>query len=70
MQIKDVSKVRNSAASQILTPAETNYGVAEREALAVVYGIFYFRCYLFELTFVVITDHQCFKHIQAFKNPN
>ena len=47
-----------------------NYGVVEREALAVVYGIQYFRSYLFWKTFLVITDHQCLKYLQTFKNPN
>ena len=58
MQIKDGNKVLISAASRILTPAEKNYGVVEREALAVVYGINYFLSYLFGRTFVVISDHQ------------
>ena len=70
MQIKDGNKVLISAASRILTPAEKNYGVVEREALAVVYGINYFWAYLFGRPFVVITEHQCLKHIQSFKNSN
>ena len=34
------------------------------------YGIQYFRSYLFGKTFLVITDHQCLKYLQSFKNPN
>ena len=70
MQIKEGKKVLISAASRTLTSAEKNYGIVEREALAVVWGIQYFRTYLFGKTFLVITDHQCLKYLQTFKNPN
>ena len=70
MQMKNGHKFLISAASRTLTSAEKNYGVVEREALAVVYGITYFRSYLFGKTFLVITDHKCLKYLQTFKNPN
>ena len=63
MQMKNGHKVLISAASRTLTSAEKNYGVVEREALAVVYGITYFRSYLFGKTFLVITDHKCLKYL-------
>ena len=70
MQLREGKRALISAASRILSAAEKNYGVVEREALAVVYGIQYFRSYLFGKTFLVITDHQCLKYLQSFKNPN
>ena len=70
MQLREGKRALISAASRTLSAAEKNYGVVEREALAVVYGIQYFRSYLFGKTFLVITDHQCLKYLQSFKNPN
>ena len=70
MQLDNGKKVLISSASRTLTTAEKNYGVVEREALAIVYGIHYFRSYLFGKTFIVISDHQCLKYLQTFKNPN
>ena len=72
MQIKEGNKVLISAASRTITSAEKNYRIVEREALAVVWGIQYLRTYLyiFGKTFLVITDHQCLKYLQTFKNPN
>ena len=45
MQLQQENKVIISCASRTLTNAEKNYGVVEREALAIVYGIKYFRPY-------------------------
>jgi len=47
MQLQQGNKVIISGASRTLTSANENYGVVEREALAIVYGIKYFRPYLF-----------------------
>ena len=70
MQLDNGKKVLISSASRTLTTAEKNYGVVEREALAIVYGIHYFRSYLFGKTFIVISAHQCLKYLQTFKNPS
>ena len=70
MQMKNEHKVLISAASRTLTLAKKNYGVVERETVAVVYGITYFRSYLFGKTFLVITDQKCLKYLQTFKNLN
>ena len=45
-------------ASRILTKAEANYSVIQRECLAVVYGIRQFRHYLLGRRFQLWTDHK------------
>ena len=45
-------------ASRILTKAEANYSVIQRECLAVVYGIRQFRHYLLGRSFQLWTDHK------------
>ena len=70
MQKINKNKVLISAASRTLIEAESNYSTVEREALAVVWGINYYRPYLFGRTFLVITDHSCLKYLQQFKIPN
>ena len=59
MQLQQGNKVIISCTSRTLTCAEKNYGVVEREALTIVYGIKYFRPYLFGRPFLVISDHDC-----------
>ena len=44
-------------ASKQLNPAQRNYSVIEREALAVVWAISKFRPYIDGMHFVVHTDH-------------
>ncbi len=44
-------------ASRALSSEERNYSTTEKECLAVLYGIKYFRCYLHGNHFTVITDH-------------
>ena len=69
MQLQQENKVIIACASRTLTSAEKKYGVVEREALAIVYGIKYFRPYLFGTPFLVISDHDCLKHIQNLFHP-
>ena len=69
MQKINKNKVLISAASRTLIEAESNYSTVEREALAVVWGINYYRPYLFGRTLLVITDH-CMKYLQQFTNFN
>ena len=68
MQLQQGNKVLISCASRTLTSAEKNYMVVEREALAIIYGIKYFIPYLFGRPFLVISDHDCLRHIQSFNN--
>src|SRR5882724_614192 len=44
-------------AGRCLSDTEKRYPTGERELLAIVYGLRRFRCYLFGIEFVVVTDH-------------
>ena len=48
-------------ASRTLSPAERNYGITELECLAVIWGVKYFRQYLYGTSFTIITDHSALK---------
>jgi hypothetical protein len=51
MQDIEEQRVLISCAGKTLTPAQKNYSPVEMEALAVVWGITYFRPYLFGKNF-------------------
>jgi len=46
-----------------------NYGITEKECLAVVYGIKAFRIYLYGTNFKVITDHSALAWLKKIKEP-
>ena len=50
-------------ASRYLTPYEQKYSTNELELLGVVWGIEYFRNYLYGRQFTIITDHQAIPSI-------
>ena len=47
--------------SALLSPAERNYGITELECLAIIWAVKYFRHYLCETKFTIITDHSALK---------
>ena len=52
-----------------LNPAERNYSVTEREALAVVAGIKHFQHYLYGRKFTVFTDHNAVRWLMNIREP-
>ena len=57
-------------ASRLMTKTEINYGITEKECLAVIYGIKQFRNYLYGTKFKVITDHSALHWLKNIKMPS
>ena len=57
-------------ASRTLQPHESNYGVTELEALAVVWSVRHFRQYLYGRTCHVYTDHEALKSLLNTPHPS
>ena len=69
-QIQDDRERVISYASRGLSKAERNYCITEKELLAVVFFIQYYRQYLLGRKFIVRTDHQALVWLFNLKEPN
>ena len=56
-------------ASRTLNRAEKSYGTNEKELLAIVWGMRYFRPYLYGKRFTVVNDHKPLTWIMNVKDP-
>ena len=69
-QVQNGKEVVIGYAGRKLLPAEKNYSVTEREALALVSGIRHFRSYLYGVHFKVYTDHSAVRWLMQLKEPS
>ena len=56
-------------ASRVLTKSERKYSATRREMLALIWGIKYFRPYLYGQRFEARTDHNSLKWLHSFREP-
>lgn len=56
--------------SRLLNTAERNYSTIERELLAIVYGIKYFRPYVYGQEFNLLTDHKPLTWLKSIREPS
>lgn len=57
-------------ASRTLIDAERRLSTIERELLAIVWGVQYFRPYLFGRKFMILSDHKPLQWLNSIKEPN
>ena len=69
LQVIDSEERVLEFASRILTSAERNYSVTERESLAAVWAIKKFRLYVEGYEFKVVTDQSSLKCLCNLHNP-
>ena len=68
-QVQDGVEYAVDYGSRLLKGAEKNYGITEKECLAVVYGVKLYRNYLYGTRFTIITDHSALKWLMNIKDP-
>ena len=68
-QVQNGREVVIAYGGRKLLPAEKNYSVTEREALAVVAGIKHYQHYLYGAHFKVLTDHSAVRLLMSLKMP-
>ena len=68
-QVQNGREVVIAYGGRKLLPAEKNYSVTEREALAVVAGIKHYQHYLYGAHFKVLTDHSAVRWLMSLKMP-
>ena len=68
-QIQNGREVVIAYSGRKLLPAEKNYSVTEREALAAVAGVKYFQPYLYSRKFTIYTDHNAVRWLMNIREP-
>jgi len=58
----------NNNSSKLLTPAERNYTISEKELLPIIFGITAKRMYLMGRKFTVVTDHSALIWLLSLKD--
>ena len=57
-------------ASRVMSKAEKNYSVSEKELLAITWAVKHYRPYLFGKRFLIYSDHKPLKYLMSVKDPS